>query len=175
MILLALDLSRHLGVAHGSGRPILATYHLPKVEGDGVNGFDFGPAFAEFWRTLEGLCALVKPERLAFEAPLMPRGGNFYTPEVTVRLLMGLAALTETFAQLNDIPCDERNVATVKLFWSGHGRADKQAMVARCRQLGFTPRNDNEADACGLFHLVMAEYDPGFSPQSTPLFGRAAE
>lgn len=169
MNLLAADLSRHMGIAHGTDRPRLATYHLPTIGGDPSEGFDFGPTFAACWRTLADLIKVVKPDMIVFEAPLMPRGQGFATPEITVRLLMGLAALTETIAELHGIPCEERNVQSVKKFWTGAGRADKAAMMARCRQLGLEPKNDNEGDACALWYLVRAETDASFNP----LFARA--
>lgn len=176
MNVLALDLSRHVGVAHDgpNGRAILSTKHLPVVEGDGINGFDFGTVGIAFRSWLRELIAVVKPDLVGFEAPLMPRGENFVTPEVTVRLLMGLAWDTETTARECGVELtDERNVATVKKFWAGHGFAKKPDMMARCRQLGYAPRNDNEGDACALWHLLKAEHcGAEFQFVSTPIGGR---
>lgn len=155
-----------------NGRAILSTKHLPVVEGDGSDGFDFGTPGLAYRRFLYDLIAVVKPDLIGFEAPLMPRGESFKTPEITIRFLMGLAHDTETTAADREIDCAERNVATVKKFWAGHGFAKKPEMVSRCRQLGYLPGNDNEADACALWNLLKAEYQPEFSPQTTPLLGR---
>ncbi|MBX6747431.1 MAG: hypothetical protein IRY87_35830 [Acetobacteraceae bacterium] len=53
--------------------------------------------------------------------------------------------------------CEERAVAyegvpvgTIKRFATGKGNADKAAMIAAVRARGFTPADDNEADAIAL-------------------------
>lgn len=146
-----------------------------------MNGFDFGTSWIEYWHYLNDLITVIKPDLIGFEAPLMPRPRApkpglkaFVTPEVTVRFLFGLACITETLAGLRGIPCEERNVATVKKHFAGHGFADKEQLKARCRQLGWTFHNDNESDAAGLYALLKAEFEPSWVPNGTPLFGRPA-
>ena len=41
-------------------------------------------------------------------------------------------------------------VATIKRHISGRGNADKDAVIAAVRALGFEPTDDNEADALAL-------------------------
>ncbi|MCZ8278973.1 MAG: hypothetical protein O9313_11610, partial [Acetobacteraceae bacterium] len=41
-------------------------------------------------------------------------------------------------------------VGTIKRYATGRGNADKAAMVAAMRARGFTPADDNEADALAL-------------------------
>jgi hypothetical protein len=58
----------------------------------------------------------------------------------------------------------------VKKHFAGTGRADKSAMIARCRQLGWPARNDHEADAAAVWSHIKALVDPKFSLTVTPLF-----
>lgn len=60
--------------------------------------------------------------------------------------------------------CDELNlpepyfvpVPTVKKFATGSGNASKDEMVeAMIKKYGITPEDDNEADACHLFHYYI--------------------
>ncbi|MGE0039156.1 MAG: crossover junction endodeoxyribonuclease RuvC [Xanthobacteraceae bacterium] len=53
--------------------------------------------------------------------------------------------------------CEERGIAyqgvpvgTVKRFIAGKGNADKQAVIAAVRERGFSPTDDNEADAIAI-------------------------
>ncbi len=41
-------------------------------------------------------------------------------------------------------------VGTIKRHGTGHGRTSKQAMIAAIRARGFSPADDNEADAIAL-------------------------
>ena len=41
-------------------------------------------------------------------------------------------------------------VATIKRFATGRGNADKAAMIAAIQARGFTPADDNEADAIAI-------------------------
>lgn len=48
-------------------------------------------------------------------------------------------------------------VGTLKKYWCGKGNADKTAMIARAREAGYEPNDDNEADAIALLHYVCGE------------------
>lgn len=48
-------------------------------------------------------------------------------------------------------------VGTLKKYWCGKGNADKAAMIARARECGYEPDDDNEADAIALLHFVCGE------------------
>jgi hypothetical protein len=43
-------------------------------------------------------------------------------------------------------------VGEIKRFWTGHGNATKDDMVAEARARGFDPVDENEADALALLH-----------------------
>jgi Holliday junction resolvasome RuvABC endonuclease subunit len=41
-------------------------------------------------------------------------------------------------------------VGTIKRYATGHGNAPKQAMIDAARKRGFSPADDNEADAIAI-------------------------
>jgi len=59
--------------------------------------------------------------------------------------------------------CEQRGVAyqgvpvgTIKRHITGKGNADKAAMIAAVRALGFRPSDDNEADALAILHWALS-------------------
>ena len=51
------------------------------------------------------------------------------------------------------------NVSSIKKFATNNGRADKKDMIqAMIDKYGQNPVDDNEADACHLFHLICKRY-----------------
>lgn len=51
------------------------------------------------------------------------------------------------------------NVATLKKWATGDGRADKAKMMQACiDRYHFTPQDDNAADACHLFYYYLRKY-----------------
>jgi len=169
---LALDISTHTGAAWDgpSGAPLLATWDAPHV----FDPDDFGTRYTAFRNWLVPLVGIVKPNILVFEAPIPDRGNNVKRNARTARLLLGLAAHAEEIgnADPNVEEVIEKNVHTIKLYWTGASRADKAAMIARCRQVGWLPKTDHEADAAALWSLVKSETDPKFNFRP-PILGGA--
>lgn len=60
-----------------------------------------------------------------------------------------MATLT-AWAELRGIPYEGVPVGTIKRFATGKGNANKAAMIEAIRQRGFSPADDNEADALAL-------------------------
>lgn len=52
-------------------------------------------------------------------------------------------------------------VREIKRFWTGHGNATKDDMVAEARARGFDPVDDNEAAALALLHrrIILGSSD----------------
>ncbi|MBF0648608.1 hypothetical protein IR083_07235 [Dysgonomonas sp. GY75] len=51
------------------------------------------------------------------------------------------------------------NVATLKKWATGNGRASKQEMMQACTdKYGFIPPDDNVSDACHLYHYFIRKY-----------------
>lgn len=53
-----------------------------------------------------------------------------------------------------NIPYESLPVGEIKKFTTGKGNANKDAMVKAVREWGFTPKDDNEADAIAMLRLV---------------------
>ena len=67
----------------------------------------------------------------------------------------GFLAHLTAWAEANKIPYRGVPVATIKRHITGKGNADKDAVIAAVRALGFDPRDDNEADALALLHWAL--------------------
>lgn len=67
----------------------------------------------------------------------------------------GLMAHLLTWCQVRDIPAEAYPVGTIKKFWAGAGNASKDAMILAARERGFDPRDDNEADALAILHMML--------------------
>ena len=51
------------------------------------------------------------------------------------------------------------NVATLKKYATGNGKADKSQMIEAClTRYGHTPIDDNEADACHIYFYFLKRY-----------------
>ena len=62
----------------------------------------------------------------------------------------GLLATLTSWAELRGIPYSGVPVATIKRYATGKGNANKEAMITAARARGFSPVDDNEADAIAI-------------------------
>lgn len=62
----------------------------------------------------------------------------------------GLMATLTAWAELRGIPYAGVPVGTIKRHATGKGNANKDAMIAAARERGFSPSDDNEADAIAI-------------------------
>lgn len=62
----------------------------------------------------------------------------------------GLMASLTSWAELRGIPYQGVPVGTIKKHATGKGNAPKQAMIDAARAQGFSPADDNEADAIAI-------------------------
>ena len=62
----------------------------------------------------------------------------------------GLMATLTSWAELRGIPYQGVAVGTIKRFATGKGNANKAAMMVAARARGFSPADDNEADAIAI-------------------------
>jgi Holliday junction resolvasome RuvABC endonuclease subunit len=67
----------------------------------------------------------------------------------------GFLAHLTAWAEANKIPYAGAPVATIKRHIAGKGNADKDAVIAAVRALGFDPADDNEADALALLDWAL--------------------
>ena len=67
----------------------------------------------------------------------------------------GLMASLTSWAELRGIPYAGTPVGTIKRHATGHGNAPKEAMIAAARARGYSPADDNEADAIAILHWAL--------------------
>ena len=74
----------------------------------------------------------------------------------------GLMATLTAWAELRGVPYEGVPVGSIKKHATGKGNADKTAMIAAAVARGFSPVDDNEADAIALL-LWAVETNGGFA------------
>jgi hypothetical protein len=67
----------------------------------------------------------------------------------------GLMASLTAWAELRGVPYAGVPVGTIKRHATGQGNAPKQAMIAAARARGYSPADDNEADAIAILHWAL--------------------
>ncbi|SIT11716.1 hypothetical protein SAMN05421759_11760 [Roseivivax lentus] len=67
----------------------------------------------------------------------------------------GLMATLTAWAELRGVPYEGVPVGTIKRFATGKGNANKEAMIAAARSRGFSPADDNEADAIAILFWAL--------------------
>ena len=67
----------------------------------------------------------------------------------------GLMATLTAWAELRGVPYQGIPVGTIKLHATGKGNASKEAMIAAAKAKGFSPADDNEADAIAILHWAI--------------------
>jgi Holliday junction resolvasome RuvABC endonuclease subunit len=65
-----------------------------------------------------------------------------------------MAVLT-AWAELRGVPYEGVPVGTIKRHATGKGNANKDAMIAAARARGFSPADDNEADAIAILFWAL--------------------
>lgn len=158
MRLLALDLSTHVGWVFYPDRtspPHFSTWHAPRpLERD-----NYGLIFVAYETWLLSQLALLRPELLAFEAPILPRNKTFQKTRA-IRLSYGFAEITERAALIRNLRCIECHPSTVKVRLAGHGHARKHHMMAAATRLGLDIATEHEADAVGVALAAFDHIDP---------------
>lgn len=175
---IALDLSRHVGWAVDSpgmpGLPIAGTWHLPGSQED------YGIAGDALDKHLIAHISKYKPGLIVYERPLDPRNlgddkreaenpaepprKRFFAAFETIRLLIGLCMVVETVCHRSGVECAEVFVQSWRSHFTGTLKGGKEPTMARCRQLNWDFRSDNEADSMGIWAFVKAQKDPLWRP-----------
>lgn len=140
-VLLALDLGTTTGYAisptHGS--LISGTWNLKGGRYDGG-----GMRFVRFRGHLQDLHAATPVEQVAYEEVRRHLGTD------AAHVYGGLQATLTAWCEDNGIPYEGVPVGTIKKFATGKGNAGKGAVIHAVEQLGYAPKDDNEADAIAL-------------------------
>ncbi len=70
----------------------------------------------------------------------------------------GFLAHVTAWCEHHEIPYEGVPVGTIKRHATGKGNANKEAMVAAMQDCGFSPGDDNEADALALLQWAREQY-----------------
>lgn len=145
--ILALDLGTTTGWAVRSNGVVssgTASFKPGRYEGGGMR-------FLRFSRWLDELGGV--PGRISaiwFEEVRRHNGTD------AAHIYGGLMAHLTAWAEARDIPYEGVPVGTIKMHATGKGNANKEAMIAAAKARGFSPADDNEADALAILHWAMA-------------------
>lgn len=168
-MLLSLDInSARTGYAFGGpsdGAPRVGVWHLP-------GGEDLPRAAAGLYNAICELSKLLHPKIVIIEAPLQMGNRSARTALVLIALY-GAACAAGNNAGARVIPA---HVATWRKHFvdKGYPQDAKDAVAERCRVLGWSVDNHDEADAAGLWSWGMATNYRQWAPRSTPMFAAGA-
>jgi len=124
---------------------------------------EYGSYFAEFEEWLEDKMAVMQPDILAFESPLLlQRHKGRGTDEQQVRRLVGVVSIAEKVAYQRKRRCEEVNVQVAKSFFDIPGRRPegmskneyKDLMLNVMTQRGFACADNHQGDACSIALVV---------------------
>lgn len=174
---LALDLSkRSTGYAlwdRGWEKPIFGHWQL------GSEYTSDGQTFTKLHRCMGDLFKIAAFEFLYYEEPITPAQLQGFTTIQTINLAVGLAAHAQSFGHAKrcriikavnietwrkyfigtDLSNEAKAVARRKRKAGDNKASARDALkgltIARCNQLGFDPRKDDEADAIGILDYAL--------------------
>jgi hypothetical protein len=139
---LALDLGTVTGWAlrsqNGGITSGTMTFRPSRFEGGGMRYLRFRSWLGDMQRLSGGL------QRIVFEEVRRHAGTD------AAQIYGGFLAHLSAWCEERSIPYEGIPVGTIKRFATGRGNADKAAMIAAMRARGFTPADDNEADAIAI-------------------------
>jgi Holliday junction resolvasome RuvABC endonuclease subunit len=144
MRLIALDMATVTGWATSVGQSGTFTADLKRGESPGMRFLRFRAWLKELIKLTGGVDVIV------FEQA-HHRGGA--ATQLCVGLMTeALAAAAENNAQSMPV-----HTGSLKKWATGKGSSGKPEMIARAREMGYLPSDDNEADACLLLEYARSE------------------
>lgn len=159
MLLLALDLATKTGWAFGPAgqRPRSGVLDLGREESHARRA-------SRLFEFVHDKLAL-GTAAIGFEQVLLwARRGRVERTELALKLAGAVELAVQAMPAPRARICP-LNVATVTKFWTGRGRYlgrgdRKRAMVRAAEWRGFSPADDNEADALALWHALENDLSP---------------
>lgn len=152
--ILALDIATTTGWAEGlpGDRPVSGSIRLAQP------GSSHGAIYGAMLAFLGARLSAFRYRAVVFEAPLDPRWKGAMTNTNTARVLLGLPAVAEAVAHqtghYNVREVTSREVRKHMLGITPKAAVAKPLVVAKARELGFAPKDDNEADALLIWHYA---------------------
>lgn len=152
--ILALDPASVTGFAHSNGQR--GIWRLGEMDGfRQKNLLAFILDSAKAWG-----CDLIAYEEASFGS----HNPNVQAFHNELRGIIKLAA-----AELQ-IPTIGYHIGTIKVFATGNGKAPKEQIVRACKtMLGFTPEDDNVADAAFILEMAKQGYRPKSATRAKPV------
>ena len=153
--ILALDLGQKTGWAVRNADGAIASgtveFKPGRFEGGGMVYLRFRAWLQEVDETAGGIGAVY------FEEVRFHRG------VAAAHAYGGFLAHLTAWAEMFKIPYRGVPVGTIKRHVTGRGNADKEAVIAAVRALGFDPADDNEADALALLDWALEARRPAMN------------
>lgn len=171
--MLGLDLSTvRTGWALGDAAsitPRLGVWKLPGASEDVID-HTLGGCF----ESIATLCKVAKVRDVVIEAPIIVFDRSAHTAQALIQLTGAARAA----AHLAGARVRLVAVQTVRRHFIGHGgmksKDAKQAVLDRCRQLGWAVELHDAADAGAVWHYGMCTLNPTWAARSTPMFASVA-
>lgn len=146
MNILALDLGTRTGFALSPtvGAMVSGTWDFKggRYEGGGMR-------YLRFRKALDELHSLTPLESVYFEEVRRHIGTD------AAHVYGGMLAVLTSWCEEKAIPYLGVPVATIKKHATGRGNADKEAVMAAVKKLGYAPKDDNESDAIALLLSII--------------------
>jgi Holliday junction resolvasome RuvABC endonuclease subunit len=111
-----------------------------------------GMRFVRFEQELNNFVGLI--DQVVFEEVRRHRGTD------AAHVYGGLLAVLTAWCEKNSIPYEGVPVQAIKKFISGSGNADKETVIKAVKGRGYSPTDDNQADAIALLLLRLSEIAP---------------
>ena len=143
MRVLGLDAASTLGWCVGPDASAWGIWKLPEKVNNGRRLLEFS-----IW--LNRMILEHKPDTLIIEAPLAGKS------VAVTRILFGLFVIGQVLAAKHGIRFLEIYPSSLKKFFTGDGRAQKDDMIAECLRRGFKITNHNCADAFALVAYAVS-------------------
>jgi Holliday junction resolvasome RuvABC endonuclease subunit len=156
--ILALDPGHALGYAVDGSEPgelVTGVCDLPR------GGQDRGKTYSYFATWLEMTVNQYGVTVLAWEAPIIfggKKGSTMKTNAATIEFAFGLAAIAEMVGHRLGLICWKAPLGTVRLHFTGNGKADKGQVYARCLALGYDVTSLDAADAAAIWDFIGHMY-----------------
>ena len=142
MSILTLDLGTRTGWALDDGNGIVTSgvveFKQDRWQGGGMRFLRFRAWLEEIYRLSNGF------DQLLYEQVRRHSGTD------ASHLYGGWLAILEVWCEQNSVAYQGVPVGTIKRFITGKGNADKTAVITAVRERGFSPKDDNEADAIAI-------------------------
>lgn len=147
---LCVDLGTTTGFAVGSeGHMVSGVWklkHDERIESRGAR-------FLRLRRELDALHAVSPVSLVVYEEVRAHKGNS------AARAFGSYEGELQSWCEANKVEFTSAPVGTVKKSWTGKGNATKDHMIAEAERRGWSPADDNEADALAIMNWTLTEFE----------------